>query len=123
MLSFLAGSRIGRRGFSPISKDAVYGLNQGGLDRQTPVFGSVFEAHGVVPGEADLQMAHGIDIARQRRVGFLRLRRAHGETSEVGSVLRHDDLFLTAFQSSTISSAAFDLGSVSTTPRPVEAAC
>ena len=123
MFSFLAGGRIGRRGFSPLGKDAVYGLDQGGLDCQPPVFGSVLEAHGVASGEADLKVTHDIGVARQRRGGFLRLRRARGETSEVGSVLRHDDLFLMAFQSSTISSAAFDLGSVSTTPRPVEAAC
>src|SRR5512147_2374953 len=87
-----------------------------------PVFGSVLEAHGGASGEADLKVTHDIGVARQRRGGFLRLRRAGSETSKVGSVLRHD-LFLMAFQSSMISSAAFDLGSVSTTPRPVEAAC
>src|SRR5512132_2838247 len=122
MLSFLAGGRIGRRGFSPLGKDAVYGLDQGGLDCQPPVFGSVLEAHGVASGEADLKVTHDIGVARQRRGGFLRLRRVGSETSKVGSVLRHD-LFLMACQSSMISSAAFDLGSVSTTPRPVEAAC
>jgi hypothetical protein len=120
MLSFLAGSRIGRRGFSPIGKDRFMASTRADwIVKPLSSAACLKRTASFLGGPADGARYR----YRAAAAGWVSSPATHGETSEVGSVLRHDDLFLTAFQSSTISSAAFDLGSVSTTPRPVEAAC